>query len=153
MSKNPLHHRSIGETFDHLKTLTKTADKVALLQANASPALFFLLKLAFHPDVKWTVPEGAPPYRADIGAMGLNPSTLLKELRTLYLYLQGGNDTLPQLRRERLFAQLLERLHKSEAELILAIKDKTFSKMYKCTKVVVETAFPGLLETPLTIHF
>ena len=145
-------YRSVGEVFEHLKKLSKNAEKIELLQINASPALYYLLKLALN-DVKWLLPDGAPPFRQDIGAIGMNPSTLLKELRTLYLYLEGGNDALKQLRREQLFKQFLERLHKDESALILAIKDKQFAKTYKCTKALVDQAFPGLLDLPFKPNF
>lgn len=146
-------YRSVGEVFIAMKTLTKTADKVKLLQMNASPALFYLLKLAYHPDVKWLIPDGAPPYKKDGGATGLVPSTLMKDLRTFYLYLDGGSTGINQFRREQLFTRLLERLHESEVELVLAIKDNNLNKVFKCPKTVVDQAFPGLLETPLRVEF
>lgn len=153
MKTEPKKYRSIGEVFDAIKTLTKNADKVAVLQLNASPALGYVLHLAYHPDVKWLVPEGTPPYKKENAAMGLTPSILTKELRTLYLYLEGATTGINQMRREQLFIQLLERLHESEVELLIALKDKTFSKTYKCTKAVVDQAFPGLLQAAFRVEF
>lgn len=146
-------YRSVGELFLAMKTLSKNADKVSLLQMNASPALFYILKLAYHPDVKWLLPEGAPPYKKDGGAPGLTPSVLMRELRTFYLYLEGGTSGLNQFRREKMFTLLLERLHESEVELVLALKDNTFNKVFKCSKTVVDQAFPGLLETAFAVEF
>ena len=75
----------------------------------------------FHPDVKWALPEGVPPYRkseVDVPAM------LHQEARRLYLFWEGGNPNLKPARREQLFINLLESLNQDDAELILAAKDK-----------------------------
>lgn len=146
-------YRSIGEMFTALPTLTKVEDRVALLQANADQPLFFLLKLAFHPDCKWVIPAGAPPYKQDVGSVGLTPSTLAKELRIIYLFLDGGEPKITSRRREELFQNLMERLYKDEVDLLIAIKDKQFAKKFKCTKAIVEQAFPGLLDTTFTPFF
>jgi len=42
-----------------------------------------------------------------------------------------GNPNLNAMRREQLFIQLLEGLHVSEAEIVIAVKDKSLNKKYK----------------------
>lgn len=71
----------------------------------------------------------------------------------MYLYLRGGNDGLSSRRREVLFQQLLERIHPTEAAMVVAAKDKKFINAYRVPKGVVDAAFPGLLERPVTIKF
>jgi len=51
----------------------------------------------------------------------------------------------PRYRLEMLFIQLLESIHKDEAEVLLAAKNKTLTKLYPITKDVVKKAFPGLI--------
>lgn len=144
--------KTLGELFGHLQTLSKPAEKVSVLQANDSIALRYFLKMIFS-DAKWAVPEGPPPYTPDKAVLGYSPSHLIREMRTLYLFLDGGNANLQQLKREKLFTSLLERLHPTEAELLLSAKDKTFSTNYKITKANVKTAFPNLLDSPFIVQY
>jgi hypothetical protein len=114
--------------------------------------VYYILKLAFNKP-KWLLPEGAPPYKQDPGSTGLVPSHLMRELKIVYIFLEGGNPRLTQLRREQLFQQVLERLDKTENELILAIKEGTFPMRFKISKKLVEDTFPGLLETTMSVKF
>ena len=144
--------RTLGEIFDHHATLSKQADKIAWLHQHNSTSLRWFLGLA-HSGVEWTLPEGAPPFKQDATPIGYSPSNLMRELRTIYLFLKDGGGNIMTSRREQLFQQLLERLHKSETDLILAVKDNKFGTKYKCTKAIVEAAFPGLLDNPFPLHF
>jgi len=56
-------------------------------------------------------------------------------------------------RREQLFQQLLERLHVDEVAIVLALKDGKFPSTYRCTKAVVNEAFPGLLEQQFDLRY
>lgn len=144
--------RTLGELFQHLATLSKQADKVACLREHDSTTLRYFLGLA-HSGVEWLLPDGAPPFRPDMAPLGYSPSHLMRELRTVYLFVKGGGaEQLNQLRREQLFQQMLERLHESEVQLLLAVKDKTFGTKYRCTKAVVNAAFPGLLDNPFPVR-
>ena len=116
--------RQLGEILTHQKTLTKITDKVAWLQGHHSPGLTYLLALA-HAGLEWNLPAGAPPFKPDSGPIGLTPSHLMRELRVLYLFVKGGSPVL-QHRREQLFQQLLERLHRDEVAIVMALKDGKF---------------------------
>ncbi len=148
-----LKHKTLGELFDACAQLTKPADKVALLQANNGTGLQYFLRLAFS-DVVWTLPDGLPPYKPDKAPFGYTPSHLLRELRVLYLFLEDPDapSKIDQHRREQLFQQLLERLHTSEVAVLASLKDKTFTKTYKVTRAIVNTAFPTLLDQPLRVR-
>lgn len=143
--------RQLGEILTHQKTLIKTADKVTWLREHYSTGLGYLLKLA-HSKVEWDLPIGAPPYKQDSGPIGLTPSHLLRELRVLYLFFKGESPITAR-RREQLFRHLLERLHSDEVSIVLSIKDGKFAGTYRCTKAVVDEAFPGLLEQPFSSRF
>lgn len=117
-------------------------DKVALLQQNASDPIFIILKYAFDPNIKFILPDGAPPYKPC--EFLDQESRLYSELRRLYLFVEGGNPNLTKVKREYLFIQLLESIDKQDAELLVAVKDKKLP--YKgLTSAVVKKAFPGLL--------
>ena len=143
--------RQLGEILTHQKTLTKTTDKVAWLQKHHSTGLTYLLAMA-HAEVEWDLPPGAPPFKQDPGPIGLTPSHLMRELRILYLFVKGGSPVLPH-RREQLFQQLLERLHSDEVAIVMALKEGKFPSTYRCTKAVVNGAFPGLLDQPFVIRY
>ena len=143
--------RQLGEILTHQKTLTKTTDKVAWLQKHHSAGLTYLLALA-HAEVEWDLPPGAPPFKQDSGPIGLTPSHLMRELLILYLFLKGGSP-VKSYRREQLFQQLLERLHSDEVAIVMALKDGKFPSTYRCTKAVVNGAFPGLLDQPFDLRY
>ena len=143
--------RQLGEILTHQKTLTKTTDKVAWLQKHHSAGLTYLLALA-HAEVEWDLPPGAPPFKQDSGPIGLTPSHLMRELRILYLFLKGGAP-VKSYRREQLFQQLLERLHSDEVAIVMALKEGKFPSTYRCTKAVVNGAFPGLLDQPFDLRY
>lgn len=52
---------------------------------------------------------------------------------------------VPKYRLEMQFVQLLESVHPDEAEVVLAVKDKSLQKKYPVTKDIVKKAFPELL--------
>jgi len=151
-----LKPKPLADVFNKQKKLIKIEDKVENLKVNATVGLYYVLHLAHKPEVKWLLPEGIPPFKRDAGAdivPGLTPSNLYRELRVLYLFLEGGHPTLKQLRREMLFVDLLERLHGDEILMIESLKDGTFKDKYRCPKKVVELAFPGLLNEPFNPRF
>ena len=69
---------------------------------------------------------------------------LEKEFKKLYYFIKGGDPNLKQFQREKMFIQMLEGLHVSEAELLVLVKDKQLQKKYRITKAVVEEAFPQI---------
>ena len=60
----------------------------------------------------------------------------------MFNFLKGGNNTLSKTRKETLFIQILEGLHQTEAELLIAVKEKKLNNMYKgLTANLVKEAF------------
>jgi len=111
---------------------------------NESNPLKDLLKYAFHPDIKFALPSGAPPYKTIGSPDEYNPTYLYPNIRKFYLYIEGGHDGLTQLRREQLFVQMLESLHPKEAEVVIQVKDKKLN--YRgLTYKLVKTTFPEIL--------
>ena len=74
--------------------------------------------------------------------MGTEHSSLRIEAKRLYHFIKGGNDKLPQFKREDMFIQMLEGLHESEAELLINAKDKRLHQVYKgLSDAAVKEAF------------
>jgi hypothetical protein len=144
--------QTLAEIINDLKKKPTPEEKIQHLKTNATPALFFFLQIAFRPEVIWELPEGCPPYTPHKGRPGSAPSELSVELRRLYLYLRGGEPGLKQLKRELMFARLLSELDPAEVEIILALKEKTFGKIF-CSSADAVAAFPTLLTAPFDGHF
>ena len=128
---------------DIAKAKSVTERKKILLEHESNP-LKELLKYAFHPDIKFLLPEGAPPYKTLGSPDEYNPTYLYPNIRKLYLFVEGGNEGLTTLRREQLFIQLLEELHPKEAEVVIQVKDKKLKYRGLTYKLVKET-FPDLI--------
>ena len=60
----------------------------------------------------------------------------------MYRFCKGGDPKLQSMRRETLFVQMLEGLHKDEAQVVIQAKDKSLHRVYKgLSDVVVKEAF------------
>ncbi len=117
-------------------------ERVLALQQNGTEALKSVLQYCFHDGIKWLLPEGEVPYTPNLNEDQRN--MFFNQIRTLYLYVEGGNPNLKQIRREQLFIALLESIDPEDAKLVVSIKDKKLP--YKgINKEMVEQAFPGLL--------
>tara|TARA_Y100001954_G_C15702635_1_gene548658 strand:- start:112 stop:585 length:474 start_codon:yes stop_codon:yes gene_type:complete len=144
------------ETFKMTKTYTpllaevlkkvhnaKTKDKkIAILKENDSDALRMVIKSSFDPNIEWVMPEGEVPYKKNEAEEGTEHTILRREAKKLYRFVKGGDDTLPQFKKENLFIQLLEGLHFTEAQLVIDAKDKKLHQVYKgLSDNVVKEAF------------
>lgn len=130
-----------------LTTVNKASKKNrvdVLRQHEGNQTLKLILHLAFNPGIKWAVPGGSPPYTE-------NPhvdqhGALYKEMRKLYLFLEGGHDRLTNIKREQHYLAFLESLDKHDAKLMLAVKDHSLQTLYpNITIDLVNEAFPGLV--------
>ena len=72
-------------------------------------------------------------------------TTIRKEFKRFYNFIKGGNDTLPALRKETMFIQMLEGLHPLESEIICLVKDKNLQSKYKITKEIVSKTYPDIV--------
>ena len=137
---NPFIHE-ILELVSQQKTAVK---KIEVLQEYRTEALTAVLIWNFDNSVVSLVPEGDVPYEKNDVPVGTDHTSLRKEWKKLYHFVQGGNATLSTMRRESMFIQMLEGLHPSEAEIICLVKDKRLNSKYKMTKSIVEKAFPDI---------
>ena len=103
-----------------------------------------LLIWNFDESVISELPAGEVPFNANEAPVGTEHTVLEKESRLLYNFVQGGNNGLQQSRRENMFIQMLEGLHKDEANVLCLVKDKQLGKKYKITKACVSEAFPQI---------
>ena len=131
-----------SEILDKLGKIKSKKDKVSHLKEYNSDSLRMVIKASFDPKIKWSLPEGEVPFRANDAPEGTEHSVLSNEARKLWHYIEGGNPTITQNKRESMFVQLLESLHPDEADILVAAKDKVLHQKYKgLSKNVVMEAF------------
>ena len=134
---------NILETLDLVGKAKTREEKRQVLTDRDNFATRALLQLNYHPDVKWHLPSGAPPYTPGQVADS-TPNSLHFEVKKLDYYIDPSPHDLPQLRRESMFVELLERVDPNDAKLILAVKDRKLSYKGLSYKLVRDT-WPDLL--------
>jgi hypothetical protein len=101
-----------------------------------------IIKGSFDPNIEWLIPEGEVPFVKNDSPEGTEHTVLAMESKKLFRFIKGGDNTLPQFKRENMFIQMLEGLHESEAELLINAKEKKLHQIYKgLSKEVVKEAF------------
>ena len=134
----------ISEVLQKVSNAKTKAKKIELLQQHNTDALRMLLIWNFDESVISELPAGEVPFNPNEAPVGTEHTVLEKEARLLYNFVQGGNNGLQQSRRENMFIQMLEGLHKDEAKVLCLVKDKQLGKKYKITKACVSEAFPQI---------
>ena len=116
--------------------------KIELLRQYDCEPLRMVIKSSFDPNIEWLIPEGEVPYKQNEAEDGTEHTMLRKEARKLYRFLKGGDDATPRFKKENMFIQMLEGLHKTEAQLLVDAKDKKLHQVYKgLSDNVVKEAF------------
>ena len=131
---------SIAEVLEEVSKAKTREDKRDVLKKNDSWSLKALLQQNFHPEAKWLIPPGAPPYNENQTSAD---TSLMFEAKKLEYY-TSGKKKIPMLKRESMFVNVLERLSPDEAEILLAIKDQKLSYKGLTYKLVKDT-WPDLL--------
>lgn len=134
----------ISEVLQKVSNAKTKAQKIKLLQEFNTPALRTILIVNYDESVIPLLPDGDVPYRRNDAPAGTEHTVLEHEYRKLYLFFKGGSSSLKQSKREDLFIQMLEGLQETEAEVLIAAKDKVLHKKYKITRACVEGAFPSI---------
>ena len=96
--------------------------------------------MSFDPKIVSELPEGSPFIENDF-LKELNIQNFPLNIRKLYRFCKGGDDNLQSMRREQLFVQMLEGLHKDEAKVVIDTKTKSYIEPIKDFPAVVKEAF------------
>ena len=131
-----------SEVLDKVHKAKTKAQKVKILKDNNNASLRMVIKSSFDPKIKWAMPSGDVPFMPNDAPAGTDHTRLATEAKKLYHFIEGADNTTPKMKKENMFIQMLEGLHKSEAELVIAAKDKKLHQIYKgLSKDVVKEAF------------
>ena len=131
-----------SEVLDKVHKAKTKSEKVAILIVNDNSSLRMVLKASFDPKIEWVIPEGEVPYTKNDAPMGTEHTVLQSEARKLYHFIKGADNDTAQAQKERMFIQMCEGLHESEAQVLCDAKDKKLHQVYKgLSKDVVREAF------------
>ena len=134
----------ISEVIQKAHNAKTKAEKVKILKENNSQALRSLFIWNYDDSVVSIIPEGDVPYTPNEAPQGTEHTRLELEAKKLYYFVKGGADQLPRTKRETMFIQMCEGLHKDEAKILCHVKDKQLGKKFRITKAVVTEAFPEI---------
>lgn len=134
--------KCLYDILSDISKLSTNKEKANALSSNRfSESFKIIFKNIYDPKIKWLLPEGDPPYKPceflDV------EGRFLQELRKLYLFIEGGNPNLTNLRRETIFIEILESIDPKDAKLLLSMKDKK-SAFSGINKTIVKQAFPDI---------
>ena len=143
----PNYSESLPELISRVKKAKNKQSKIDTLRSyKNTQVLHTILQGAYHPNVAWELPEGAPPYKKDDSDYGLSPSILDREIRKLVYFTSFSGQLIQKpMKREEIFINMLECMHPSESELIIQMKDKNIDGL---DARLVWEAFPNLIPEP-----
>jgi hypothetical protein len=134
---------NVVETLEMVDEAKTRDEKREILKSRDNYATRALLQLNFHPDVKWHIPKGSPPYTPSQEADSTEGSIHF-EVKKLNYFVKGGGHDLSMLKRESMYVQLLERVAAKDAKLLISVKDQNLS--YKgLSYKLVRDVWPDLL--------
>ena len=137
----------LSEIFDIVEKQKNDVDRANLLinEGRGSNVIQWMLRLNYDPNVTLLLPEGTPPYRVNDKPMGYEETSIQKEMKRFYIWLDRKQN-LSRHKREDLFIKMLEALHASEATLLCHLKDGKLTDKYpSITEDLVRKTFPNLL--------
>lgn len=116
---------SISEILDSVKKAKTKKRKSELLIENDSNELRLILALTYDTDkYEFYLPNVRPPFTPS--EFPDSHGMLYREARKLKYFLKGfAGDNINQVRREALFIQMLETVHKSDSEVLCNMIERT----------------------------
>jgi hypothetical protein len=134
----------VSEIMQRVSNAKTRDEKIEILRHYDSPALRAILIWNFDERVESCIPNGEVPYTPNDAPAGTEHTRLIHDWKKFNYFVKGVSN-IAQTKRELMFIQLCESLHKSEAEVLCTVKDKQLHKKYRVTKVVVQEAFPDIV--------
>ena len=133
----------ISDIFKEVEKTSGRKNKIAKLKEyEVNNAFMQILEAVCDVRIIFELPEGAPPFNSPEDMID-NTGGLYQEVRKLYIFTKNQRSAnIHNIKRERIFIEMLESIHPEDAKLILGVKDKKLP--YKgITSKLVEEAFPG----------
>jgi len=143
---NTVRAKDVWEVFEAISKASSRKEKIKILRANNKPAVRDVLRGTFDPVIVWALPEGVPPYTPQPEGPP-SPRSLLKEHMTFRYFIKGfpSAENLDQLKRERLFIDLLECVQPKDAAILVTMINKQKPEYDGLTIKLVKEALPDLI--------
>lgn len=136
--------KSISEILHEIGEQSSFQDRVKVMRSyRGNNPLRTILKYAYDPRIKFLLPEGTPPYKEN--DFPDQQGNLYYHFKKLYLFIEGGNPNITDLKRESLFIGMLETVDKDDAKILIGMKDKEIP-VKNVTQKLTERAFPDLFK-------
>jgi hypothetical protein len=133
----------VYEVIEETMSKKTRKEKIEHLRKYQSQALKDVLRGTFDETIVFELPKGnPPPFEKNDGYNA--PANLLKEHKKFRYFVKGGVDNLLQIKRERLFLEMLEGVHPRDADLLINMINKQ-GPGGGITPKLVNEAFPGLI--------
>lgn len=138
-------NRLYPEIFDEFQKAPTRKEKIAVLQKYDNGRLREFLFFMFSPNIIFDV-EIPKTYKVNPEPAGLTMSTLHMEVTRLYRFIQGHPKRAAGLtgtKQQNLLINVLESIHKDEAELLIKMMKREVKIPYLTLQIVKE-AYPGI---------
>lgn len=114
-----------------------SSDAVEFLRQHDSGPLRLILELNFDKNLKWNLPEGAPPFK--VSEFPEDRLALYREARKLPMFTNRDerSTSIHKIKMEGVYINILESVPKEEADLLIRLKDGQI----KLKKSIYEKAF------------
>lgn len=144
MKKYPIH-----KIFDIVRTEPNFQKSQEFLLMQNSPALREVVIAGFYDDLyQWDLPSGCPAFkRAEDYEYEFILYQQYKRLKYFNKFHLQFNP-IPQLKKETIFLDMMEMIHAKDAELLIALKDKTYDFGF-FTKDLTKVLFDGRVQSSL----
>ena len=139
-----MNSKLFSEIIQDFEKANTKAERIETLRKNFSPRFADFLRIAFDKNIVFDVE--VLPYRPSVEPAGLNYMYLQNELSKLYRFIANHPNrpaTLTPKKQSTLLIQVLESLHKDEADLLVRVIKKEFKVPYLTAKLINE-AYPGI---------
>jgi hypothetical protein len=134
------------ELFEKIQGLNSYKEREKLLAEEGDNfTIKTILQLAYNENIKLDLPEGSPAFKRDDSPVGTNGTNYRKTLKKLMNL--TSNSPFVQLKKQKIFLDILESLHEKDSEILCAAKDNRLEKLYpKVSKTLVAKVFPNLIK-------
>ena len=133
---------AIAEMINDVVAQKTVPEKVQKLKEHDNATLRRILQFTYDPSIEFNIPDTAPPYEPSQAYD--NHGMLIGEFRRLNIFRKGGEyDHLRPVKRENVFINILESVHREDAEILIKMITKT--KFKGLTKGTINKAYEGLI--------
>ena len=136
----------ISELFEEFEKLKSRKAKLEFLKEHKEHPMFqAVLQGTFDPNIKWHFGKDFPSYVPDVAPLGLNPSSLLREIPKCTIFAVGHpkSQGIKPKRMKELLLQVLESMHPAESMIFEQMLKKKL-KVNGLTEKLVLEVFPDL---------